>query len=35
MRGLVYQQEVPLYPRGKKELLKDFKQGCDKVRFVF
>lgn len=35
MRGLVYQQEVPLYPGGKKELLKDFKQGCDKVRFVF
>lgn len=28
-------EKVPLYPDGKKELLKVFKQGCDKVRLVF
>lgn len=26
---------VPPQPDGKKELWKDFNQGCDKVRFVF
>lgn len=28
-------EKVPPYPDGKKELLKVFKQGCDKVRLVF
>lgn len=28
-------EQVPPYSDGKKELLKDFKQGCDKVRLVF